>query len=133
VESYKWSERYNVGVDVIDSQHMSLMALLNECDEQVSRDKTACVDEVLLDRLAKYVSFHFKFEEDLMGSVGYKDLERHRGLHKYFVSRILELDVALSRGKPGQLSTVLVFLRDWFIHHVLGEDRAYVPFLKRPD
>jgi hemerythrin len=131
--SFKWSDRYNVGVDAIDSQHMSLMALLNDCDEQVARDKTACVDEVLVDRLTKYVTYHFKFEEDLMRSVGYQDLERHQDQHKYFVSRVLELDVAHSRGKPGQLSMALDFLRDWYINHILGDDRAYVPFVKPPD
>jgi len=45
-------------------------------------------------------------------------------MHRYFESRIAQLEN--SAGAPGSTTTaktVLAMLRDWFLNHILEEDR----------
>jgi hemerythrin len=59
--------------------------------------------------------------------MGYKDVEKQREQHRYFESLVSDLESAQSPGKAEALKSSLSFLRDWFLSHILEEDRKFIP------
>ena len=121
-----WKDTFNTGIDEIDRQHRSFLETLNEYYDLISVDKKAIVNKELIGKLKTYVATHFKYEESMLQVIGYKELEPHLKQHKYFESRILELDDANVQQSAEKFNGVLSFLRDWFLNHILEEDRKYI-------
>lgn len=126
---FKWKDSFNTGIDEIDQQHRSFLETLNEYYNLISIDKKAIINNELIGKLKAYVATHFKYEESMLQLINYKELEPHQKQHKYFESRILELDNAQVQQSTEKFNSVLSFLRDWFLNHILEEDRKYVSFV----
>jgi hemerythrin len=100
----------------------------------VSNDKGARLDPELLARLKEYATVHFPVEQEMMRLFGYTGLEAQVQHHRYFMSQIVELETVLARGSDASTQSVLTFLRDWFLEHILSEDKkfaAYVVAMKK--
>ena len=121
---FTWKDGFSVGIDDIDFQHKTFLGYLNECYDAVTVDRQTEVSQELIDKLKAYVKDHFSFEENIMQFTGYPELEKHQAMHRYFESQIAQLES--SAGAPGGTATaktVLAMLRDWFLNHILEEDR----------
>jgi hemerythrin-like metal-binding protein len=132
MDSFVWKPAFNTGLAEIDSQHRVLVDLLNECD-QTARRRAGGLDPATVARLKAYVVDHFVLEESRMAAAGFENLARHRAQHQYFATRMAELETPASHANPDQLASLVAFLRDWFVHHVLGDDRQYVSCLKNAE
>ncbi|MGO9569373.1 MAG: bacteriohemerythrin [Desulfomonilaceae bacterium] len=126
---FVWKDSFNIGNAEIDLQHRSFLETLNEYYEITFGGKKDTVDKELVNKLKTYAATHFRFEEDLMQSVGYKAIERHRKQHRYFESLVLDFESAHLQGKTQTLMTAVEFLRDWFLNHILDEDKKFFPSL----
>jgi len=85
---------------------------------------------MIIDELVGYAAFHFLFEEQLMESCGYAQLDSHRRIHQGFVHWVSNVREEFSYHRRTQLGErILGFLRDWLRDHILGEDQLYRPFL----
>jgi hemerythrin len=127
---YTWKDSFNIGIEEIDKQHRSFLDCLNDCHVQVSGGKGAEIDSDLFDRLRDYAAKHFRFEEGLMQSNGYPEIDQQKKQHEYFESQLAEL-VAIQHGESGRTAeSVLAFVRDWFLKHILDQDRKFVPYVK---
>ena len=126
----EWSDELATGVHLIDSRHRWLVDTTNRLHDALSDSppKREFIAEVL-NRLMDYTMNHFINEEYLFQYLGYPALEAHRAEHNRFSARILEL---LQRHEAGESVGVEVLdsLKDWLIHHTMGSDKDYVPFLK---
>jgi len=120
-----WKDDFNVGNGQIDLQHRSFLEALNEYYEVTFGGKTDVVDTDLIEKLEAYAATHFRFEEELMQSVGYKEIERHCQQHRYFESLVSDLESAHLQGKTENLDSAVSFLRDWFLNHILDQDRKF--------
>jgi hemerythrin len=129
---FVWKDSFNIGHAEIDLQHRSFLEALNEYYEITFGGKTDVVDTDMIDKLEAYAATHFRFEEDLMQSVGYEDLERHRKQHRYFESLVSDFQSAHLQGKTQSLENTVEFLRDWFLNHILDEDKKFFPSLMPP-
>jgi hemerythrin len=65
----------------------------------------------------------------LMQARGCPNLESQVGQHKYFESQLAELDTKQAGGRARTTESLFVFLRDWFLSHILEDDRKFVPFI----
>ena len=130
MDSFKWKDGFNVGIAEIDEQHRSFLDCLNDCNALISSRKGASIDQCIIDRLRAYAAMHFKFEESLMEGRCYPEIEQQRKMHKYFESQVDELQSSLSAQGGRSLESVLSFLRDWFLNHVIDEDKKFASFLK---
>ena len=123
---FTWSDKYSIGNDEIDNQHKMLFDILNRLfDICVGRNKTDTVEEVM-NELVSYTNYHFKFEEQYMRDVGYKDLNKHIEQHNYFT---IEIKIANRRQLQDKCCTdnkLIEFLSNWLIQHVTEEDIKYV-------
>lgn len=126
-----WRDSFNIGIEEIDQQHRKFMEMLNECYEAVSFAKTTTINHELVNKLKAYVSMHFDYEIDMLKNTGYIETEQQLKQHKYFESRISELESSLLHVNAESLITVFSFLRDWFLNHILENDRKYVSFVNQ--
>ena len=128
---YTWKDSFNIGIEEIDRQHRTFLEHLNECHQHVSGAKGTCIDTEMLNRLKTYAATHFRFEEEMMQSLGYPETEHNEQQHKYFEAKIEELMTGITEGGKSHYESVLAFMRDWFLRHILEEDKKYVPYASK--
>ena len=84
----EWSEKFNIGIEVIDNQHRQILEYINTLDQIRMSGQRNQIKEVL-DDLIDYTQSHFSFEENLLEQVNYQYLPSHRGIHELFVKRLI--------------------------------------------
>jgi len=130
MDSFKWKDGFNIGIAEIDEQHRSFLECLNDCNAQISSGKRGSIDRSLIDRLSAYAAMHFRFEESLMEAEGYPEIAQQRTMHKYFEAQVAELEASLSKQGGRSLESVLAFLRDWFLNHVIEQDKKFASYVR---
>jgi hemerythrin-like metal-binding protein len=132
MEFFHWKDSFEIDAAEIDRQHRSFLELLNEYYDSSTGGTRDKIGSEFVDRLRAYVVMHFRFEETVMQEAGYPELERQKMQHRYFESLVSELESAQQRGKTEALKSALLLLRDWFLCHIIEEDRKFVPYIKSP-
>jgi HAD superfamily hydrolase (TIGR01509 family) len=127
----QWKDRYNIGYKEIDTQHKSLLGVLNELIDLVDEGRDPEHVARIFHQLCDYVRIHFSTEERYMRACGYPRLTDHEGLHATFVQKLLELNAAYDPADPHLLIETLDFVKHWYLDHIIKADMDYVPFLKR--
>jgi hemerythrin len=133
MEFFKWKESFNIGVEEIDRQHRSFLENLNACYEHLLEGKQSTPDFDLITRLKDYAATHFRYEEDLLHSSGFPQIKQHETQHRFFELQVAELEVARSGEKERATESILPFLRDWFLNHILQQDKKIVHYLRSPE
>jgi hemerythrin len=119
-----WSERLSVGNALIDSQHKQLISYLNQLNDAMLEGRETAIIGDLLGKLHGHCKEHFEREELLWISRKYAAAEEHKYEHRDFLVKVLDFNLQLHSGKTINCLEVLVFLRDWFLHHVATSDVA---------
>jgi two-component system NtrC family sensor kinase len=126
--TFKWDSFFETGIEVIDRQHLGLVALINDVAPLLAStdqpDRTQV--EVLLDQLFAYAAMHFKTEEGLMALQGVdaRYCHQHSAIHRQFVDQLIEMRTAFLSGQGFQIGpTLLKFLTSWLTIHILDEDQ----------
>jgi hemerythrin len=122
---FQWRDEYSMKVPSIDVQHQKLVEMLNALhDGMVSgtgREKLA----PLLEGLVQYTATHFAHEEDYFAKYSYPDADKHTLEHKKLVQQVLGFKEKFDAGRANINMELMVFLKDWLIHHILGSDKGY--------
>lgn len=124
----EWTPAMAVGEVSIDHDHRILLALVNQIWCPGTVDDPIAV-EFVLDELLGYTAFHFSREEELMERAGYPDLEEHKATHRRMIEEVRVLQRRLTSFTPNLGMDLQAFLADWLTHHILSEDRRYIPYL----
>jgi hemerythrin len=120
---FVWKDNFKIGNEVIDRQHRQFLETLNSYYEIMFGGKKGEVDKELIDKLKDYAATHFRFEENLMESIGYPEIKRHQNQHRSFESMVRDFDSTHLKGKSETLRNAVMLLRDWFLNHILDEDK----------
>jgi methyl-accepting chemotaxis protein len=120
-----WSEEYSVKVPDIDEQHKKLIGLINDLNEAVASGKGRDVVGPVLQSLVDYTVTHFTYEEELLQSVNYPELEKHKPIHKTFVGKMLEFQKDAESGTAMAGTKITLFLKDWLVGHIMNTDKKY--------
>lgn len=67
-----------------------------------------------------------------MHEAGYTETGHQQKQHRYFESLVSDLETNHRAGRTGDQKRILSLLKDWFLRHILEEDRKFVPHLKPP-
>jgi hemerythrin len=129
---FQWKDSFNIGNAEIDRQHRSFLEMLNEYYDSGSGGTKDRISDQLIVRIKEYAAMHFHFEEQLMQAAGYKETEHQQKQHRYFESLVSDLESNQRQGKTGDLKRVLSLLKDWFLRHILEEDKKFVPHIIKP-
>jgi hemerythrin len=132
--AFEWKSDYSVGDAAIDRQHQQLIAILNDLAAQLQATGARPGDDAqaLFDRLARYVTEHFAYEEQRMADAGYPPelLGAHRREHDLMLRKVQEFEQVFGQGDPEALARMMPFLYgEWLIHHICGTDKDYAPYL----
>lgn len=121
----EWSDKYNVGVKIIDQQHKHFVGIMNKLFEALQSDKKDAVSNII-DELADYTDVHFATEEEYFRKFNYKEAEKHMEMHYKIRVKIIKF---LSRKDQDPFKVgydLLDLLDDWLFEHIAVMDHKYV-------
>ncbi|MDD5175842.1 MAG: bacteriohemerythrin [Sterolibacterium sp.] len=119
--------RYLVGIGQIDREHQKLFELADKIYDCLVVDVIVPMKEIraAITELIEYTKIHFANEEQLMRSSDYPDLEEHRGLHAYLISRIEDFEKSVERGEQVTPVDAYEFLCEWLGDHIRDKDKNF--------
>ncbi|NVN93298.1 MAG: hemerythrin family protein [Desulfuromonadales bacterium] len=120
-----WESRFNLGIKTFDNHHKRLVEIINNSYRAVQHNSTHRII-ILLDELFDYAMYHFFAEEQLMRTHSDPALKDHSREHEEFLFHISAFKKSMTSKEPLYKVPVVVFLKEWFISHVLVVDREYV-------
>ena len=123
-----WNDSNMIGIPIIDEQHRGIISTINSLHYFIQIGHGEEVLRPTLNMLSQYTEIHFKTEAALMKKANYPQLDEHLGFHRSLATKTKEL--ATSIGGNNDPADVLKFLKDWWLSHINGEDKKYVPFIK---
>lgn len=124
-----WSESLRTGIELLDSQHRSLIECAAELRQTAGRGLLRSAH--VMDALRMYVAVHFNTEEELMRLHDYPRLDEHIAEHRAFAAR---LDALMNDNiRHDNTARLVAFLDDWLENHLRCMDMDYVPYLKEPE
>ena len=126
---FVWNEKFSVGMETVDDQHKHFLALLNNLDDEIQRNNGDEIVEMAINRLFNYAMFHFRAEENILFTCGYPEFERQRREHSFFVSQVKEMEES-NQGSRVHLASIVSFLKDWFMYHIMIEDKKFAAFIR---
>lgn len=127
---FPWSDEYSVHLRVIDNDHKDLVTTVNALHDAITSGSARGEIGQIIGTLAQYVDEHFAREEALMDSHDYPDIAGHKRIHRHLARQVYAIrTIFASKPKLIDPAKLLRFLRDWLVHHILEEDRKYVPYL----
>lgn len=122
-----WDKKYEIGQEIIDEQHKNRIEILNEFFDALKSGTELSLAKKELEKLKDYTDYHFEYEEKMMEDVGFPDLEEHIKLHVEFKNHLKGFEQ--KRIDSVQCDELFHFLKDWFLDHIIVEDKKYLEFL----
>jgi hemerythrin len=126
---FTWYNKYSVNNEELDNHHKALLKIFNRLFETcLNAENSNCIVPII-DELISYSNYHFSAEVQHMVDTGYKDIDKHILMHRYFSEKALEMQLAENKNDPELIKELIVFLGNWLRKHVLEEDMKYkIPF-----
>ncbi len=125
----KWNNSLAIGIEAIDTQHKQIFEHLLAIENSVAKRDPWHILRFLLSQLAEYMKFHLAVEEAMLEIVRYPQRAEHGQAHAKIMEQIAELEKQLQ--KTGSGADLVNFFEDWFIRHVLADDREYAAFVSK--
>jgi hemerythrin len=123
-----WTDSMSVKVHEIDTQHRTLVQLINDLNDAMHKGHGQDVLGRLIAGLANYAVMHFATEERLFKQHGYPGSTAHVAEHHRFVEEVTAFKRGFDDGKHGLSIQVMRFLSDWLRKHIMGTDMKYAEF-----
>lgn len=125
-----WSERMSVGVPLLDSDHKTLIGLINHLHRSIGDDEEYAAVGSVLQALDEYAAHHFAREEKMMEACRYPLLSQHHSTHASFAGKVAALKARYTEDQTGvRARECLNFLNAWLIDHICTTDMNYRSWL----
>ncbi|HOO71996.1 MAG TPA: bacteriohemerythrin [Spirochaetota bacterium] len=124
-----WNEKMSVGVRQFDEHHKKIINMIYDLSQ--AEEKGISRDEIrnIISELSSYVRYHFIAEERMMNNFKYQETLKHIREHRYFAQRIDDFTNRYASGNRNIDRELLLFLKDWFVKHIMDTDKRYGIFL----
>jgi hemerythrin len=119
-----WKDEFNVGVEIIDSDHRGLVDIVNRLHDVLLGGGDGALR--ICDELIQHTLVHFANEEQWFEPLCYPRADLHRRMHDKLKERILAYRAELERDPA--LAAFEQFT-GWLTHHIAGEDHTYGAWL----
>lgn len=126
----QWDPSLLTGNPVVDKQHQRLFALVAQVHGMVAAGEGRAAVAAALGELARYTHEHFQAEEELMLSSRFPGRPEHRRHHFRLLERANALVAEHRSGRHADPSEIAAFLAAWLEHHIRGDDRALIDWLR---
>lgn len=121
---FNWDDKLKTNHPVIDTDHKKLVDLVNQLADAMQTGKGKEASGKVLNELIKYTTSHFATEERLMATHNYVNTRDHKAEHAKLVKEVLEFKAKYEAGSITLNSSLLNFLKNWLINHIMNSDKA---------
>lgn len=139
----EWRSTWTLEVGFMDEDHRTLAAMLNRLARDYGISSGLPGDPIpyagapplqdALEELARHTREHFQREEEVMRNDGFPELADHKSEHDQLLAELSMLARGIRQSGRQRLDAELLdSLKDWFLGHLLEQDRELADFLKRP-
>jgi len=126
---FKWKDRLNTGIEVIDNQHKRLFEIGTELYNLTSLDDGIDhYDEivVVINKLKDYTKYHFDYEEQRLEKLNYSGLHDHKIEHQRFIDKLNEIEAKdIDINQKQIILDIIEFIINWISEHIVGTDFKY--------
>jgi hemerythrin-like metal-binding protein len=122
-------EASRLNVPEIDSQHETLISLINQLHKAMLREADKASLDDLLSQLLDHTRSHCSYEEQLMSQYDYPEYAAHRSEHERLIKHLEDL---IGRYRKGDLLlsfAVMLELKGWATIHIEKSDKLLGVFL----
>jgi hemerythrin len=126
---FQWREEYNTHIKEMDEHHRALFETANKLYDEIHSGRNQAVLEDTLNFLFRYTEEHFTQEEKLMEDYDFPECETHIKHHARLIQEVQILKNKYAAGEKRVDMSIINFLKDWILNHILTEDRKYGPYL----
>lgn len=121
----EWSNKYSVGVSVIDEEHKGFIGIINKVIAARQRNYNQEEVEEVLSELVKFAKGHFKTEEAYMSKFEYPDYLLHYNEHLNFSLHMIIYNNQVINGEYKIMDELYNYLQEWLVHHIQKTDKKY--------
>jgi hemerythrin len=123
---YEWTERLDVHVPAMNSEHKELIRLMNELFDKNEAGATRPELTAAVDALAKFTVKHFEDEEAHMAKIGFEGLETHKIIHQQLLTQFTAFVDTFEKSGDAKIDKKFFdFLSVWLTSHIKGIDTKY--------
>ncbi|GHU68111.1 hemerythrin [Clostridia bacterium] len=130
--AYLWDKNLETGYKLVDDQHRELINAVNALNEAnyAGQGSHELLEIVLF--LIRYANRHFREEEALQRRFHYPEYSRHKTYHDDFKAQVNGLSKKMmgEGATPELVNEVAVFIGEWLINHIKGDDFAMAAFIQ---
>ena len=124
-----WDKKYEVGVSVMDQQHMKLFDMINEFYNSLKLKSGNDAFLELIDKMSEYAIYHFSTEQELFYNCKYPEYEEHKNQHDEFIEKIVDVKQLIESGNLVVSIEITDFLKNWITNHIAVCDKKSAEFL----
>ncbi len=118
----EWKDEFNLGIEEVDSEHRTLVALINALhDAMLAGAGRADVVEGISEIYA-LVSAHFEREEAFMREMRYMAFAEHKEDHEVLLDDLREIIERVRSGRGYEEDRLSADLQYWFSDHFRTHD-----------
>jgi len=120
----QWSKEMETGVEKIDKQHQTLVAMINRLQSAIDSKLELTGISLIFGQLASYTKYHFKAEELILEKMHDPHIVAHRQIHMKFVNILREYEKSFRSGDATVVPKLLSYLEVWLVDHIVKEDKV---------
>jgi hemerythrin-like metal-binding protein len=129
MELIKPEDILKLGIPEIDSQHETMISLVNLIHETMLQGADKATLDGLLSKLLEHTQNHFAYEEELMSRYNYPGYEVHKSEHNRLMQHLIDLAERYSNGELLLSFAVALELKGWAAIHIEKSDKPLGTFL----
>ena len=126
----KWSDKYSVGISIIDEEHKKLFELINKANLVAKFGNNSNDVLAILDQMTEYVLNHFETEEHYMKEFHFSGFQLHRSEHIDFTNTTMDYKNRAVGGDYQITNEILEYLMQWLSNHIQVTDTKYIGCFK---
>lgn len=126
-----WTDELSVGVTMFDNDHKELISIANRLHDSITVGSQQAALAPILNELVNYTIFHFGHEEGMMLQYAYPDYDKHKIEHDALIDKVQDYSKQVSAGKTSISLSLIGFLKDWLVNHIMVSDREYREFFEK--
>jgi hemerythrin-like metal-binding protein len=124
-------ENLKLDIPEIDSQHKTLINLINRLHETMLQGAGKANLDELLSHLLEHTQTHFAYEEQLMSRYNYPGYDTHKSEHNRLMQHLVDLTDRYKNGDLLLSFAVVLELRGWALVHIEKSDKPLGTFLHK--
>ena len=129
MELIKLEDNLKLDIPEIDSQHETLIGLINLLHETMLQGADRAALDELLSQLLEHSQAHFAYEEQLMSQHNYPGYEAHKSEHSRLTQHLVDLAGRYKNGELLLSFAIVLELKGWAVVHIEKSDKPLGTFL----